>query len=80
MSARKNGRLGAGRLERALGIAQWESAEHAKSCIFRIAVNRWHNRMSSPTVPSSNGTMLRPSRRLRKFHPKAPIPVELEGG
>jgi RNA polymerase sigma-70 factor (ECF subfamily) len=31
-------------LERALGIAQWESAEQAKGYIFRIAVNRWHDR------------------------------------
>ena len=31
-------------LERALGTAQWGSAEHAKGYIFRIAVNRWHNR------------------------------------
>jgi RNA polymerase sigma factor (sigma-70 family) len=31
-------------LERALGKAQWESAEQAKGYIFRIAVNRWHDR------------------------------------
>jgi RNA polymerase sigma factor (sigma-70 family) len=31
-------------LERALGKARWESAEQAKGYIFRIAVNRWHDR------------------------------------
>ena len=31
-------------LVRALGKAQWESAEQAKGYIFRIAVNRWHDR------------------------------------
>jgi RNA polymerase sigma factor (sigma-70 family) len=31
-------------LLRALGKAQWESAEQAKGYIFRIAVNRWHDR------------------------------------
>jgi RNA polymerase sigma factor (sigma-70 family) len=31
-------------LVRALKKAQWESAEQAKSYIFRIAVNRWHDR------------------------------------
>lgn len=31
-------------LERALARAHWESAEQAKSYIFRIAVNRWHDR------------------------------------
>ena len=31
-------------LERALAHSRWESAEHAKGYIFRIAVNRWHDR------------------------------------
>jgi RNA polymerase sigma factor (sigma-70 family) len=31
-------------LERALGKTHWESAEQAKGYIFRIAVNRWHDR------------------------------------
>jgi RNA polymerase sigma factor (sigma-70 family) len=31
-------------LERALSKTQWESAEQAKGYIFRIAVNRWHDR------------------------------------
>jgi RNA polymerase sigma-70 factor (ECF subfamily) len=31
-------------LVRALGKARWESAEQAKGYIFRIAVNRWHDR------------------------------------
>jgi RNA polymerase sigma factor (sigma-70 family) len=31
-------------LVRALGKGQWESAEQAKGYIFRIAVNRWHDR------------------------------------
>ena len=31
-------------LERALLHTQWESAEQAKGYIFRIAVNRWHDR------------------------------------
>src|SRR5258708_39499060 len=31
-------------LERALSKAQWETAEQAKGYIFRIAVNRWHDR------------------------------------
>jgi RNA polymerase sigma factor (sigma-70 family) len=31
-------------LERALQHARWESAEQAKGYIFRIAVNRWHDR------------------------------------
>jgi RNA polymerase sigma factor (sigma-70 family) len=31
-------------LVRALGKARWESAEEAKGYIFRIAVNRWHDR------------------------------------
>jgi RNA polymerase sigma factor (sigma-70 family) len=31
-------------LERALAHTRWESAEHAKGYIFRIAVNRWHDR------------------------------------
>lgn len=31
-------------LVRALGKSQWESAEQAKGYIFRIAVNRWHDR------------------------------------
>jgi RNA polymerase sigma factor (sigma-70 family) len=31
-------------LERALSKAQWETPEQAKGYIFRIAVNRWHDR------------------------------------
>jgi RNA polymerase sigma factor (sigma-70 family) len=31
-------------LERALAHSRWESVEHAKGYIFRIAVNRWHDR------------------------------------
>lgn len=31
-------------LERALSKARWETAEQAKGYIFRIAVNRWHDR------------------------------------
>ncbi len=31
-------------LVRALGKARWESSEQAKGYIFRIAVNRWHDR------------------------------------
>jgi RNA polymerase sigma-70 factor (ECF subfamily) len=31
-------------LVRALGKARWESASQAKGYIFRIAVNRWHDR------------------------------------
>jgi len=31
-------------LERALAYTRWESAEQAKGYIFRIAVNRWHDR------------------------------------
>lgn len=31
-------------LERALGKTRWDSVEQAKGYIFRIAVNRWHDR------------------------------------
>lgn len=31
-------------IERALGKAEWESPEQAKGYIFKIAVNRWHDR------------------------------------
>ena len=31
-------------LERALAHARWESAEQARGYIFRIAINRWHDR------------------------------------
>jgi RNA polymerase sigma factor (sigma-70 family) len=31
-------------IERALGKAKWESVDQAKGYIFRIAVNRWHDR------------------------------------
>jgi RNA polymerase sigma factor (sigma-70 family) len=31
-------------LVRALGRSDWESAEQAKGYIFRIAINRWHDR------------------------------------
>jgi RNA polymerase sigma factor (sigma-70 family) len=31
-------------MERALGNGRWESVEQAKGYVFRIAVNRWHDR------------------------------------